>query len=267
MLNWTEYSEDNRLSWNARTKVHITSAFYDVAGFLGGKESLKSPELALIGDIRDKKVLHLQCHFGQDTLSLARHGAVATGLDISDESIRYARDLSQQMGIGATFICADVYTMTEHFDAAAFDMVYVSYGAICWLPDLSEWARQISTILKPDGQLILVEFHPILYMFDFPTKRLAYPYFSHALPITEDTSGTYAAPNADIQLKDHFWTHPISEVLESILKYNMKLISFKEWDYSPYNCFENMEEVALETYRFSPYEHPIPHVYGLIAEK
>ena len=267
MMDWKTYREDNLKSWNSRTPEHVQSAFYDVPGFLEGNEALMAPELELLTDVQGKTLLHLQCHFGMDTLAWARKGALVTGLDFSDTAIDAALHLRDQTGLNAQFICSDVYLLEQHLPPETFDIVYTSYGAICWLPDLEEWANLIFRQLKPGGRLVFVEFHPVLYLFDFNTKALGYPYFAHQHPLTEETKGTYASPDANLKLRDHFWSHPISEVLTCLLQSGLEISRFSEWDYSPYPCFENMTKISEQKYRWENGPYPLPHVYGIIAKK
>src|SRR5688572_730649 len=135
-----DYLEKNRRLWNARTDVHVTSEFYELDKFLAGKSSLNEIELNLLGDLKGKSVLHLQCHFGQDSISLARLGAEVTGVDLSDKAIAKAKELAKQTGANAEFICTDIYELPQHLDKK-FDVVFTSYGTIGWLPDLDKWAK------------------------------------------------------------------------------------------------------------------------------
>jgi SAM-dependent methyltransferase len=267
MENWATYRADNLQAWNERTPVHISSAMYDVPGFLAGRTSLKAPELTLLGDVADKDLLHLQCHFGLDTLSFARMGAKVSGLDFSDVAIGEANRLAHECGLDAHFICADVYDLSDYVKPSSKDIVFVSYGALCWLPDLHHWAREAYKTLRTGGRLILVEFHPTLYLFDFPSGQPAYPYFQHSKPISEEVQGTYAHPNAALLNREHFWSHPLSEVFDALLGAGFELADFREWDYSPWNCFEHMREDAPGQYRYALSKYPLPHLYGLRAQK
>lgn len=165
-MNERKWIEENRISWNAATKRH-NSHKGDQAAFLrGGGTTLFPEEVALLGDIRGKSLLHLQCNSGQDTLSLASQlGALVTGVDLSDEAIRFAQQLSAGSGIPGEFICADVYDWLGH-NERQFDVVFLSYGAIIWLHDLQEWAQGIAWALRPGGRLVVVEFHPLLGILD-----------------------------------------------------------------------------------------------------
>lgn len=142
------YIEINKQSWNNRVDAHLKSEFYDVTGFLNGNSSLNSIELELLGDVKGKSILHLQCHFGQDSISLARLGAKVTSVDLSDKAIENGKTLAKQTSADVNFICCDVYDLPHHL-TEQFDMVFTSYGTIGWLPDLDKWASLISRYLKP----------------------------------------------------------------------------------------------------------------------
>ena len=147
-----DYIAINKKLWDEKTEHHFQSDFYDVGSFLKGKDSLNTIELELLGELKGKKILHLQCHFGQDTISLARHGAEATGVDLSDKAIEKARELNDKLGTGARFIQSDVYQLHEVLNEQ-FDIVFTSYGVIGWLPDMTKWAEVIHRFLKPGGKL------------------------------------------------------------------------------------------------------------------
>ncbi len=184
------YLEINRQSWNARTDIHIKSEFYDMEGFMNGKTSLNNIELALLSNLKGKKILHLQCHFGQDTISLSRLGAAVTGIDLSDKAIQSAKQIAIRVESNAKFICCDLYDLPNHL-TEKFDVVFSSYGTICWLPDLDKWAKIISQYLKPNGKFVFAEIHPVVFMFDDNFEKIRYNYFNSEA-IIETESGTYA---------------------------------------------------------------------------
>lgn len=256
----------NRQTWNARTAAHFQSDFYDVPGFVAGKSSLNSIELDLLGDVRGKSILHLQCHFGQDSLSLARMGARVTGVDLSDKAIDTARGLAAQVGLSeqATFICCNVYDLPQHLDGQ-FDIVFTSYGTITWLPDLGPWAALIARYLKPGGKFVFAEFHPVVWMFDDDFKGVGYRYFNSG-PLMETETGTYADRNADLHLQYVGWNHGLAEILSSLLGAGLRLTTFQEFDYSPYNCFRHTIEFEPGKFRIQHLGDRIPMVYGLVAE-
>ncbi len=265
MKESSDYISVNKQNWNSRTDVHIASEFYDNANFLKGKSTLNAIELELLGDMSNKKILHLQCHFGQDTMTFSRMGAKATGVDLSDRAIERAREFASQLQLDTQFVCCDIYDTPNHLDEN-FDLVFTSYGTIGWLPDLDKWAKVISHFLKPNGQFIMADFHPVIWMYDDNFTEVFYNYFN-VEPIVEDTSGTYAEKNADLEDKSVGWNHPISEILNSLLQSGLELNQFNEFDYSPYNCFNDMEEVEPNKFRIKTFGNKIPFVYSILATK
>ena len=259
------YKEINKPLWNNKTDVHINSDFYDNKTFIAGRNSLNSIELELLGDIKGKSILHLQCHFGQDTISLSRLGANVTGVDFSDKAIKRARELAVTTNSEASFICCDIYDLPKHLDNE-FDIVFTSYGTIGWLPDLDKWANIVSKFLKPNGKFVFVEFHPVVWMFDDNFKNIEYNYFSDG-PIVEKEEGTYADKNASLNEESVGWNHSISEVLTSLLQNGLEINSMQEFDYSPYNCFNGTVEFEPQKFRIKHLDNKIPMVYSIVAKK
>lgn len=191
--------EENRLGWNEATRAH-NSHKGDQAAFLrAGGSTLFPEELELLGDVRGLDLVHLLCNSGQDTLSLAALGARVTGVDISDEAIAFARRLSADSGLPAHFVRADVYDWLHEAAAAgaSFDVAFLSYGALVWLSDLGAFVRGAAALLRPGGRLAMVEFHPVLWMFD-EAWRHAYPYSTHGAPITEKGVSDYVASSGEL---------------------------------------------------------------------
>lgn len=259
------YIEVNKQSWNSRVESHLKSEFYDIEGFLKGNTSLNSIELELLGDVKGKSILHLQCHFGQDTISLARLGANVTGVDLSDKAIDSANNLAKEANVEASFICCDIYDLPNHLNKK-YDIVFTSYGAIPWLPDLDRWAKLISTFLNPNGKLVFAEFHPVVWMFDDNFEKVTYNYFNSEA-IIETQEGTYADRDAPIQLEYVCWNHGMSEVVNSLIKNGLQLNSLNEFDYSPYDCFNNTVEFEPKKYRIKQLDNKIPIVYSILATK
>ncbi|GLB52443.1 type 12 methyltransferase [Neptunitalea chrysea] len=260
-----DYINVNRTTWNRKTDFHLASEFYDVAEFIKGKCSLNDIELNLLGDLKGKTILHLQCHFGQDTISLSRLGAKATGVDLSDKAIDAAKELADKTNTDTQFICCNIYDLPKHLNQQ-FDMVFTSYGTIGWLPDLDQWAKLISTYLKPGGQFVFAEFHPVVWMFDYDFKGVAYNYFKSDT-IIETESGTYADTEANITTQTITWNHAMSEVITSLINNGLQLNILEEFDYSPYNCFNHTVEVSPGKFRIQHLEDKIPMVYALKATK
>lgn len=259
------YLDINRKLWNAKVDSHLRSDFYFVDEFLKGRTSLNSIELELLGEIKGKEILHLQCHFGQDSISLSRMGAKVTGVDLSDKSIEAAIDLAQKCGTDTQFLISDVYELPTILDQK-FDLVYTTYGTIGWLPDLEKWAKVVSHFLKPGGKLIFVEFHPFIWMYNEDFTAIKYDYFKGE-PIIETSEGTYADQSAKISLEEISWNHEISDVIQSLIDQNLELKNMREYDYSPYSCFKNMNEVAKGKFQIPQFGNKVPYVYSIIAEK
>jgi 2-polyprenyl-3-methyl-5-hydroxy-6-metoxy-1,4-benzoquinol methylase len=264
MNSESEYKEVNRQSWNDRVDAHLESDFYDLEGFRRGNTSLTEIELDLLGEVSGKYILHLQCHFGQDTLSLQRMGANCTGIDLSDKAIGAAKKLNEELGLNARFIACDVYDSPNHINEK-FDIVFTSYGTIGWLPDLDRWASVISHFLKPGGMLVFVEFHPVVWMYDDDFTEVKYSYLKSD-PILDEEEGTYADREAEIKIRNISWNHGLSEVITALLKQGLKIESFKEYDYSPYNCFNGTVEFEPGKFRIEKLEDKIPMVYSVVAK-
>lgn len=259
------YLEINKKSWNNRLESHLNSDFYDLPSFLHGKSSLNDIELNLLGDVKGKKILHLQCHFGQDTISLSRMGAETVGIDLSDESIKKAKELAKETNTSAQFICSNVYDLQKVLDLQ-FDMVFTSYGTISWLPDLNEWAKVIEHFLKPGGQFVFAEFHPAVWMYDDDLNKVTYCY-NNAAPIIEEETGTYADKTADIKSKYVCWNHGIGEVVNSLISKNLKINKLNEFCYSPYPFINNTEEFEPGKFRIKQFGNKFPLVYAIKATK
>lgn len=253
----------NKAMWNARVPLHLASRMYDVDGFVAGRNSLTALELELLGEVNGRRILHLQCHFGQDTISLARMGAEATGLDISDTAIAEARKLTERCGSTASWVLSNVIDHVPDLDGR-FDIVFTSYGTIGWLPHLKPWAANIRRYLKPGGRLVFVEFHPVMWMFDNDFTRIAYSYFNREA-IVEEEQGTYADREADIKLESHSWNHSLSDVLSVLLDEGLRIERFIELDGSPHDCFRNAVQGDDGLYRIRGMEGKLPMVYGLEA--
>ncbi|MGZ2371442.1 class I SAM-dependent methyltransferase [Ancylomarina sp. YFZ004] len=258
--------EHNRESWNELTTLHTESSFYDVEGFKKGKTSLNHIEVEELGDIKGKKLLHLQCHFGMDTLSLAREGAEVVGVDISDTSIQKARELSHDLEIPVRFFRSNVYDI-ENVLNETFDIVYTSYGAINWLDDLDKWAKLISRFLKPNGIFYMVEFHPFRYTLN-DKSEISNSYFkSKALETVVEKSYTDKSEISNQNLKHIEWHHSLSEVLNSLIFNGLKIEFLNEFPYQVYNCFPNLIESEKGKWVSEKYGDKIPHMYSVKATK
>lgn len=253
----------NKSLWDQKSEIHYSSEFYDNESFIAGRNSLDPIVLKYLPEVQDKKILHLQCHFGQDSISLARMGASVTGIDLSKVSIDLARSLNEKTGMDVKFIESNVYDIREHLDDT-FDLIFTSYGAICWLPDLKEWASLINYYLKSGGMFYMAEFHPYIYTLDFKKLTISYPYFNiDQKAYIETETGTYADFAAGINADEVFWLHSLDEVFNSLMETGLELKLFKEYPYSPYDCFEHTREIEPGKYCIGDFGVPLPHTYAL----
>jgi SAM-dependent methyltransferase len=240
-----EYVDANRQLWDTWTRINLQSRLYDVEAFAAGQSGDLDPiARAGPGDVRGKSLLHLQCHFGMDTIRWAKHGATVTGVDFSPEAIRAARALAARMGVPATFVESDVNELPSRLEGR-FDVVFTSHGVLGWLPDLSRWASVIDHFLAPGGIFYIVEAHPILMLFNDrlkePDLRLLYPYFHGPEPIREEHDGCYSSPDAPIRSVEHAWLHTMSDVIGALLRAGLRIDSFEEYPFLGWAFFPWME--------------------------
>lgn len=237
----------NRANWDERVAIHMGPGGYDLSPLRAGHGMLNPVEEAELGDVAGLEVLHLQCHFGADTLCLAQRGATVTGLDFSGEAIAAARALTAELGLGerARFVQADLYDAPEAIARpAAFDVVYTSWGATCWLPDIARWARIVAGFLKPGGRLYYADAHPAAYVFDDLTRlsdgRPGYfaPYFARQ-PIVMTDERDYADPTARLANAANVnWLHPLSDTVGGLPAAGLSLDWLHEHAQVPWRMFE-----------------------------
>ncbi len=264
MENWLDL---NRKLWDNKVPLHVKSDFYRLEQFLQGESSLTKIETdGLASEVSGKKLLHLQCHFGMDTLSWGRLGAQVTGVDFSPKAIRQARKLARETGQKARFVESDIYSLKENL-AGKFDIVFTSFGTIGWLPDLEKWADVIQHFLKKGGVFYIADFHPWLYLFDYESGDLIYDWFNTE-PIVEQVAGTYADRYADLKDVEVGWNHSFEEILGALLGAGLRLEKMREFDCSPFNCFPKMVERAPGEFVWGKYAaRKMPHVYSLRLRK
>jgi SAM-dependent methyltransferase len=266
-----ECAAANRAHWDELVPIHVASEFYDVAGFRAGASTLKPVELAELGDVRGKTLLHLMCHFGLDTLSWAREGAIVTGIDFSERAVETARALAAETDIDARFVQSDVYALPEHLDET-FDVVFASYGVVFWLPDIERWARVVAQFLRPGGTFYMVEFHPMAGVFEngaaITGLHVRYPYFPTGGPLRFDDAGTYA--DRSVTLKNpvtYSWPHPVGEVVTALVDAGLRIEFFHEFPFSTERWFPFMEEVAPHTFHLAEHDGSVPFLYSVKATK
>jgi ubiquinone/menaquinone biosynthesis C-methylase UbiE len=254
-----EYLDLNKKAWDKRTKIHLESKFYDVESFKAGRCSLNQVELKQLGNVQGKSLLHLQCHFGQDSLSWARLGAEVTGVDLSSDAIKQANLLKKTLGLKAVFIESDVLEFGE-YNKKEFDIVYTSYGVLSWLPDLWGWAKVIANSLKSGGEFHLIEFHP------FHDLLSGYSYFPKSDPDI-DEEGTYTENCDGEKSKIATWSHSLGEVISALTSAGLKIESFTEHPYSPYQCFDGLEAVPNLGYQMLYKGQQVPLLFSIKARK
>jgi SAM-dependent methyltransferase len=224
----------NRSLWEAWTAVHAEGDFYDLAGFREGGVRLRPYELEMVGDVAGKTLLHLQCHFGIDTLSWARLGAKVTGADFSPSAIKLATELATDLGFpDARFVCSNLYDLPDHL-VGTFEVVYTSRGVLGWLPDIRRWAAVVAHFLAPGGTFFITEGHPVFFAFAdegvaVGELRLGYPYFEHPDPLVFPVKGSYADPDADVgEQAEHGWDHGLGEIVSALIDAGLRIEALVE---------------------------------------
>lgn len=264
-----EALEQNRAIWDAAVEPHLASAFYDVEGFLAGRGTLEPGLLEELGPVAGLKLLHLQCHFGLDTLSLARLGARVTGVDFSPKAVAAARRVAQSAGLEARFVEAEISQLPERLPET-FDLLFTGGGALCWLPDLAAWGRVVAGLLRPGGRIFLRDFHPALGIFapeaaEDGCLRLEAPYFREAGSTSWPDGLTYAAPDGPLG-RTVEWAHSLAETVQSLLDAGLVLERLVEYPYCSYRSHAFLVE---REGRWVHESHPggLPLMFSLWARR
>ncbi len=265
-----KYLQANQKRWDELTIEHKDSSFYDLEGFKAGKERLRSIELSELGDVDGKTMLHLQCHFGLDTLAWARRGAVVTGVDFSQNAIDLANALSLELSIPARFVRADIYDLPEKLDGE-FDIVFTSYGVLHGLPDISGWAQVIADFLKPDGIFYIVEDHPMFRVFRAKPGdeiRAERSYFFSPEPQRIEAAGSYATDSQGSSGVSYVWDHSLGDVINALLRAGLMIEFLHEYPYAARAKFPFMVQGEDGWWRLPPHIHKtIPFLFSLQARK
>ena len=257
----------NRANWDARVPIHAASRFYDLPGFVAGRSELRDFELAEVGDVTGRRLLHLQCHIGLDTLSWARRGAIVTGLDFSAPALATAREVAEQIGAtDARFVESDLYDAAAALEGGTFDIVYTGLGALCWLPDVERWARTAASLVVPGGFLYLAEFHPVSDILADDGKTIELDYFSTE-PRVWNEGFTYTDGGA--QEKDTAsvdWQHGLGDVVSALIAAGLRIELLHEHDYT---LFKRFPHLLAENGRYTlpPGQPRIPLIYSIRASK
>jgi SAM-dependent methyltransferase len=267
-----EYTHANHAYWDEAVAIHAASEFYDVESFIAGRNTLKPVEREELGDVSGKTLLHLQCHFGLDTLSWARLGATVTGLDFSEQAVATAGGLAERTGIAdATFVCGNVYDAPSLIDGQ-FDIVFTSYGALCWLGDLARWASAAAALVRPGGVLYVAEFHPFAQIFDdepdVTELRPRYPYFPGGPPVRFDGEGTYADLGATLtnRVKYNF-PYTVAGVVSSVIDAGLRVEFLHEFPFTEYKMFPFLRRDDDGMYRLPSEYGDIPLQFSVRARK
>jgi SAM-dependent methyltransferase len=265
----------NRALWDERAPAHAVSPDYGVDRFRTDRAFLSDAvrfDLPRLGDVVGLRGVHLQCHIGTDTVSLARLGGVMTGLDFSPAALHQARQLAQAAGADVTFVEAELYRASEVLPVGAFDFVYTGLGALCWLPDIRRWAEVVAALLRPGGRLFLREGHPMLWSLDEKQDDglvVGFPYFEHAAPLVFAEPGTYVDTDVTfVNTTSHSWNHGLGEIVTALLDAGMVLTQLVEHDSVPWNALPGqMSRLGNGEWRVTDRPERLAHSYTLQARK
>jgi len=266
----TDHMDTNRQLWDQLTPIHAASEFYDLEGFKKGRCALMAVDREEVGEVAGKSLLHLQCHFGLDTLSWARLGARVTGVDFSARAVALAGSLAAELSIPATFICSNLYDLPRLL-SSQFDIVFTSAGVLTWLPDLVRWAEVVDRFLKPSGFFYLREDHPTAYIFDdddgVTKPALRYPYFPSSEPMRFEDQGSYADRSADIRTVSYEWTHNLAEVINSLTGAGLRIEYLHEYPWATYQSLPFLVKGKDGLWRYPEAPECLPLAYSVRASK
>ncbi len=272
----SEYIDANRSNWDERATLHAArdGSGYGVQRYVDDRSALSDVvrfDLPLLGDIAGKRAVHLQCHIGTDTLSLARLGAQVTGLDFSENAVTEARRLAAEAGVEVDFVQSDVRDAAAVLPRESFDLVYTGIGALCWLPSITEWAGVVAELLAPGGTLHIREGHPILWALDGdePGLALTFPYFEHVAPLEWDDDSTYVEVAAPITAsKTYEWNHGLGEIVTALLERGLRLDTLVEHDSVPWDALPGRTTLREDgEYALAEQPSVIPLSYTIRATK
>jgi SAM-dependent methyltransferase len=270
----TEYRTLNRASWDERAPAHAASTDYQVSAFADDPAHLSGVvrfDLPLLGDIRGLRGVHLQCHIGTDTVSLARLGATMTGLDFSPAALEEARRIAELAGTPVEYVESDLYSAADKLERGGFDLVYTGIGALCWLPDIRRWAQVVADLLRPGGRLFIREGHPVLWALADPRPdgllALELPYFEQAEPTVWTEGGTYVETDAEfLHNTTHEWNHGLGEIVTALIDAGMAVTGLTEHDTAPWNAMPGQMSLAANgEWQLTDRPQRLPHTYTLQA--
>ena len=270
----TDYREINQANWDDRVPTHLASEYYSVQRFLAEPDFISDVvrfDLPRLGDVSGLRGVHLQCHIGTDTISLARLGASMTGLDFSGKAVEAARKLAADTRADAAFVQSDVYLAAEVLGAGGFDLVYTGVGSLSWLPDIRRWGGVVADLLRPGGRLFIREDHPVLLSAKVRDGLLTLerPYFEQSEPNVAKSGTTYVGTDATVaHTVTQWWNHGIGEIITSLLEAGLSIVEFTEHDSVPWSALPGaMEYIGDGEYRLIDSPQRLPHTYTLRAVK
>ncbi|WP_250442602.1 class I SAM-dependent methyltransferase [Actinotalea sp. C106] len=290
-MSTDEYLELNRTNWDARASVHAQG--YGIDRLLADPDALSAVvafDRPRLGDVAGLDVVHLQCHLGTDTLSLARLGAQVTGVDLSGTSLDEARSLAQRAGADIEYVQSDVYAAPEALDGRRFDLVYTGIGAICWLPNIRRWAQTVAALLRPGGRLFIRDGHPVLNSAlamtvgadhvdreqqpwitgpGATTLALELPYFEQTEPLVWNDEYSYAGADKVAQPRSMEWNHGLGEIVTAVLDAGLELTSLTEHDSAPWEALPELMvlDEGVDEYRLRDRPERLPATFTLTARR
>ena len=271
----SDYIDVNRANWDDRAAAHAASPDYSFDDFVADPQFLSEVvrfDLPRLGDVRGMRGVHLQCHIGTDTISLARLGATMTGLDFSGASVAEARRLSALAGTPVDYVQSNIYDALDVLEVAGYDLVFTGIGALCWLPDVNRWAEVVSALLRPGGRLFIREGHPMLWALDESREDelvVGFPYFERPEPLVDDYPGTYVTTQAEFTHNvTHSWNHGLGEIITALIDAGMQLTGLAEHDSVPWEALPGqMEKTELGEWRVRDRPWRLAASYTLQATK
>jgi SAM-dependent methyltransferase len=270
-MTWSrDWMPANRRNWEERAAIHARNrtGFYPIDRLKAGEDILQPIEAAEIGDVAGKRLIHLQCHIGLDTLCLARRGAIVTGLDFSPTAIAAARALASELGIPAEFVESDVFGARERLNGS-FDLAFVTWGTICWLPDIGRWAQVVASLLAAGGVLYLADAHPSALVLEEIDGRILphYPWrVSADKPLIFEDAQTYTGDVTElVEKRNYEWIHPLSAIITGLIEAGLQLEFLHEHERLPWKLFPSMRPDGDRMFRLPETAVPIPLSFSLMA--
>jgi SAM-dependent methyltransferase len=267
-MNELEQMKSNQAMWDEYVRINSQSQMYDLAGFRAGRNALHALEIEELGAVAGKSLLHLQCHFGMDTLTWARLGAQVTGVDFSPEGVRLARGLAAELNLPARFINCNIYDLPEELHET-FDIVFTSYGVLTWLPDIPRWARIAASYVKPGGVFYIAEFHPAAYIFSDQGMewKAEFDYFTSEV-LAFPVEGSYADRSAITQTRTSYeWNYPLGKVVSSLIDAGLRIEFLHEFPHSVYQEFPFLIQGADGLHRIPEGMPQVPLIFSIRAAK